>query len=471
MQAVLFVLVPAVMAASGETRPLDGCVPADAMVAYFGRPSPQMLNAPPDGTIDKVAGWIITLKAMGVIPEEGRVIADVVGTVPMLARRPHALVLLDISARHVPPRTYRLKEMQAALLIDGEGLSAEIDRRIRDLLATYSDAENGRIETVHAGGARYHRLIDRRLPEWAALAWGEVGGQFLLTFGEGAFPGMLDVLQGRGRVLADDPWFQQAHTRCRGANSGIEAYVNIARLRQRVSEVVKDRPAAVVRSLGMERADRLVWTVGFDGRALRSEVLAREVNGKDHYAMLTGKEMTASEVTAAIPPEAGAYAAFRFPLREAVRGGCRAYLDSRSPEARRRLTEGLRRLEDEFDFHAGAELVDQLGDHLVVHTYPRHPLGLPMLWTFWVQLNGDARIVRRTLDRMMSAWQRHIEGSEGTKVAIGLSPQIKLDPDGIWYLQLGLAGPALGVADGWIVVSYSPEAVRANLRYLTSRGG
>ena len=75
-------LVPAVVCALAATvaaepkvfRALDTCVPADAMAAYFARPSPEMLDARPGGTVDQIAGWLVMLKGMGVIPREGRVI-------------------------------------------------------------------------------------------------------------------------------------------------------------------------------------------------------------------------------------------------------------------------------------------------------------------------------------------------------------------------------------------------------------
>src|SRR5262245_40934859 len=78
--------------AAGETRPLDSCVPRDAMAVYFGRPSPEMISAPPGGAVEQLSGWIITLKAMGVIPQSGRVLADIVGSLPLLSRRPHAFM-------------------------------------------------------------------------------------------------------------------------------------------------------------------------------------------------------------------------------------------------------------------------------------------------------------------------------------------------------------------------------------------
>jgi hypothetical protein len=33
-------------------------------------------------------------------------------------------------------------------------------------------------------------------------------------------------------------------------------------------------------------------------------------------------------------------------------------------------------------------------------------------------------------------------------------------------MQLGVLGPSLAVTDGWIVISFSPYAVRQNVEYL-----
>jgi len=464
--AILFTLASALAAGPGEYRSLDTCVPAEAMAVYFGRPSPEMLNAPPGSVVDRLAGWLIALKRMGLIPQQGRVIADVAGTLPMLGRRPHTLVLLDITSKRIRPEVYRLKEMQAALVIDAEGMSDEFDRRIRDLLITYTDAENGRIDAVQAGEVSYHRLTDRRLPPWAVVEWGSVRRQLVVTFGSGVFSTMLDTLEGRSASLASDRWYARAHRRCRGATSGIEVFVDLARIRARVGEVVEGRPTEVLRALGLERAERLLWTVGFEGRALRSEVVAREIDGQDRYAMLTGKQVTSPEVASAVPPGATSYAAFRLPLPDSVRTARRAYLESQSPNKRRRWGQGWARLEQEFQFDVETGLIDQLGDYLVFHTYPRHPLALPMLGTIWIQVAGERAVVSQTVDGMMAAWQRYMNDPTDTRPAVSLSPRVRRDADGIWYLQLGLLGPAVAVADGWIVISFSPEAVRENLAYL-----
>ena len=46
--------------------------------------------------------------------------------------------------------------------------------------------------------------------------------------------------------------------------------------------------------------------------------------------------------------------------------------------------------------------------------------------------------------------------------------QMKQDPDGIWFIHLGIQGPALMVTDRWLIISFSPQAVRLNASLLGS---
>lgn len=455
---------------AGESRPLGSCVPRDAMAVYFGRPSPEMMATQPAGAITQLSGWIITLKAMGVIPAQGRVLADLVGTLPLLSRRPHAFMLLDVTSRPVAENVYRLNTMQSALVLDDQEVGLDIERRMRDLIATYTDAANATIKPLKAGNLTYQRLYDARLPEWAVLEWGTHGHQFVLGFGEGAFMRVLDTLQGRTPSLADDPWYAMAHEKCHGATSGIEMYVDIVRIRKRVGEVAKGRPEEVLRSLGLERAERMVWTVGFEGPALHSEALGHTQGGRDEYVMLTGPAVNAPEVTAAIPPDATRYAAFRFPLAPAVRSAKEAYLSSQSPSKRQNLHELWARLEREFGFNLEEDLVARLGQDLVFHNWPPHPLGVPLLCTVWIGYTGDRASMTAKLDRILQAGQELMTHPlVQSQPSRGLVPRLMRGEDGIWYFQLGLIGPAVAVADRWLVLGYSREAVRQNLAYLEQR--
>jgi len=67
------------------------------------------------------------------------------------------------------------------------------------------------------------------------------------------------------------------------------------------------------------------------------------------------------------------------------------------------------------------------------------------------------------LDRLLEGAQTYVR--EQTEAPSALS-WLKRDADGVWYVQFGLLGPALAVADEWVVISYSPQAVRQNLQWL-----
>jgi len=200
-----------------------------------------------------------------------------------------------------------------------------------------------------------------------------------------------------------------------------------------------------------------------------SDVLARQQSGRDLFVRLTGPGVAHPEVEAAIPDESPGYAVFRFPLADAFRTWHHAYMHSQSPGRRQRFRSGWAKVESEFGFDTDSGLVAHLGRHLVLQPYPEHPLGLPLL-SIWIEIDPTSREdVARTLDRMMTAWQSYMNPPESEETArFSLQPRIRHGPDGVWYLQLGIVGPAVAVADRWIVISFSPQAVRMNLKHLES---
>ncbi|MBI4581521.1 MAG: hypothetical protein HY718_17605, partial [Planctomycetes bacterium] len=320
---------------------------------------------------------------------------------------------------------------------------------------------------------------------------------------------LLDVLRGRKPSLADDPWFPGAHERAQGSYSGLEVYGDLARIRERLEEDVRERPSAVMEALHIRQPAKLIWTTGHDERAIRSIVVGRALSGEDIFAVLAGRQIAAPEVLAAIPDQASTYFVLRGPLADVFRGIRAAYLESQSQGQRRAVRELWTRLQQRYGFDSETEVLDQLSDHFIVHTWPPHPLKLPALWSVWIQVHGDWRLVARAVDRMMTAWQESLNdegddliaaaealiarsGSRRTtapapnsskstattpnalkpaatrRAAFRLSPQVRREPDGLWSLQLGLINPAVAVTQGWIVIAWSPEAVRANLNHLDS---
>ena len=101
------------------------------------------------------------------------------------------------------------------------------------------------------------------------------------------------------------------------------------------------------------------------------------------------------------------------------------------------------------------DIFSHLGHTVVIHDYPEHPLRLSVARTLLVCIDGDAEALRRRID--------HLLGCVGPQLPQAGLLRLRQDADGVWYLQYGLLGPALVVTDDWLMVSFSPTAVRRNL--------
>jgi hypothetical protein len=87
--------------------------------------------------------------------------------------------------------------------------------------------------------------------------------------------------------------------------------------------------------------------------------------------------------------------------------------------------------------------------------------------TVLVEIAGSSMAVQTWTDRLLRRWQRHLDSPSSDWQPL----TVKQAPDGVWYLQAGLYGPALAVTNRWIVISHSPAAVRQNVAHLESRSG
>ena len=116
---VLQCVIGVVLSAGTDARILERSIPADALAVYAGRPAAELTATQPAAGPNAMTAWMIALGAMGVIPDQGRIVADILATLPLVNRQTHAIALLDITAQQVAEDSYRLNDMQAALLIDG----------------------------------------------------------------------------------------------------------------------------------------------------------------------------------------------------------------------------------------------------------------------------------------------------------------------------------------------------------------
>jgi hypothetical protein len=132
-------------------------------------------------------------------------------------------------------------------------------------------------------------------------------------------------------------------------------------------------------------------------------------------------------------------------------------------ETRNTLRRIWTKLEARPGFDVQRKLLDHLGGHVVFHHYPPHPLGLPIAVTALIELKGGASQVRETLDTIATAFQQAMDKAEAEDR--GPPPwRLARDEDGTWYIRLGpIAGPAWTVTNDFIVLSWSPWALRTYL--------
>ena len=90
-----------------------------------------------------------------------------------------------------------------------------------------------------------------------------------------------------------------------------------------------------------------------------------------------------------------------------------------------------------------------------------------MLCTVLIEIEGSTTSVRHSLDAALGHY-RQLLARPSDDPGRSSASWLRRDSDGGWYVQFGLVGPAIGVADGWIVFGYSPQAVRLNIEYLQS---
>ncbi len=467
--SVVFAAVAGSAPATVRLADVTDCVPADTLLMVAGRPIVDAGAAPSAASQPDSQGFIqqllVVAAQLHLLPPEARVAGDVAGTLPLLGRYPYAFALLDITGRPLPSGGHRLAQMQAAMIFDTGGDHRALVQRIRQLLVTYTNSEVSRLEEIPLDGGTRYRLIDSRLPPWTVIEWGPLGPYFVVSIGEGAWDRILATYRRKTLAVADDPWYIGACLQTRTPRAFIECLLAAARMRERLANVLAGGPNEVLRAIQADKLDRSILLVGFEGRAVTAGVVLNG-DGRDHLIILSESIPAGDNAAEAVPPGARRYGFTRQPLDVWARGLRDAYLAIQGEPAATKLRGGWARLEEEYGFSAERDLLAHLGVRMVVHDYPLHPLRIPLLWTYLIEIDGAEADVRRAVNGMMRAWQAAMAAKVAENPETGIAPQIRRTGDGIWFIHLGLAGPAVAVTPRWIVIGFSPEAVRENLRLL-----
>jgi hypothetical protein len=469
----LCLLLPA--QSSAGQRPITALVPADCLVAYLAKPygqpaaaSAPATTAPVDAMPSEISisSIIVFLSASGLIPDEGQVFADIAAALPLLGRFEHAVVLLDISSRVVQTTTrpsaedngevsLRLKDLQAAVIFRTAGEQKVVLDQINRIVGRYTNADVAALAAVSADGRAYQRLTDERLPGWAVWEWGRLDDFFVVSFGAGAFERIVSAHGNKTPSLAEDPWFASATAKTGGDKAIAQWFIALSRLEECLTHVAQRRHTRVVRALEADGITHDLWTIGRQGQAL-TWFRCYQRSGEDVVRRYSDPQNYSPYQRRIIPVEASHFAVIHVPTRWLVDNLPRAWLAAQSESHVRAWSMIWSRLEEETGIDIRSGLIDHLGENVVIFDYPPHPLKVPFAMTVAIEID-NRKAVQMATDTLLGAWRRYLDEQAGKKL---LRVKVRHDADGVWYLQAGILGPAMKVTDRYIVISWSPQALR-----------
>ena len=381
---------------------------------------------------------------------------------PVLQRYPRAYLLHDIGLRRLETGGNRLDRLAMSLVLQTGSDTAAVRGLVQQFLNSYTNEESGLLEKITIAGHSFHRLTDSSVPSWVVWEWGQVDDLFIVSIGTGSSERILRALAGDGPTLLSDDWFQTGHRHTQGTAARLELYLNVASLQERIGESAQDRFRAVVDSLDLQFSEKSIWTIGTEERAYTCYAYHRK-DGADLLARISDPRTYRPEHKQLIPAEAKTYTILNTHCAALVRRIRSTYLSAQRLEKRFDLIRGWDTLARTQKVNFEGDVLRQLGNHVIIHDHPRHPLGLPLMRTILIEISGDSDRVRWALDRTFSYCASLLTIAAAKRKMPAVSLALRHAPDGIWYLQYGIYGPAITVADGWLIISYSPEAVRVNL--------
>lgn len=443
---------------------LVDAVPRDVVAAWFNA-GPEEGGAAGAGSAFGVAAEVVDRATeVGLLSKVGlsvRAWMDGLLVTSVLLEHPHAVVLFDIRAAPRADGGHELASLHAAVIIHTGGPDAAIDRRIQHLLNTYTNSDESVLSQDTRAGRVTYTLADRRLPDWAKIQWGRRGDLYVAAIGDGCYRRVIDVLEKRSPSLSADAWFAEAFGQAGGASASAACYVRFDAARKGADNLLVKKIDRVQTVLHLDAAERGFWTLARAGRAFEANAFLRRSGEDDLVAIAGGRFFSEKVPRSTIPDQATGYVVLNGDSRGLFHMICEAYLASRSIAAQQKSQAFWGNVEKGAGVDIDRDIFSRLGRPLVIHDYPRHALQLPLAWTLVVPVDGDAEALRRHVDRLLE-----FAAKEYLKAGV---TRLRHDPDGVWSISWGISGPALVVTDRWLIVSFSPYAVRQNMVHLIGR--
>lgn len=467
---------------SESEKPISDLIPADSLVAFRAKPQNWLAPASqPTSQVEQLSGTaaiaqiLAFLSASRMVPDEGQVFSDIATALPLLGRYEYAIVLIDISSRVVQNSSsqgdndetelsLRLEQMRGAIIFRTGGEHREVVEQLNRIIGRYTNEEVARLESHSGPGQQSQRLIDERLPGWAVWEWGPMGDFFVVSFGSGAFEAVAQTHQGQRPCLTNDKWYQKAGEKTQSPVVMMQCYLALEKLKHRLGTVVSERSSRVLTALGANKVTQDLWTIGLNGKAITwYRCFQRE--GQDQIRFYSDPQAFSAENTRIVPPEAAHYAVIRVPTQWLFKDLPRAWVSARSDSQFQTWSRIWQRLEDESGLNLDDTLVKHIQSNVVLFDYPPHPLKIPLALTIAFEID-DHESVRAAVNSLLNAWSRYLDDRAKRSRSSLVRMRVLRDKDGIWYLRAGILGPALKVTNRYIVISWSPQALRQALRYI-----
>ncbi len=461
---------------SSVDRPIADLIPQDALIAYMAVPYGS-LDRPSDATSQPaasrptatIATILAFLNASGMIPDEGQIYADIASALPLLGRHEHAIVLLDASSKLVQradgnaeEMPLRLKHLEAFILLRTNGQNVEVLKHLNRVVGRYTNTDVAHLESQVALEFAYQRLVDSRLPEWAVWEWGQLDNDYVICFGRGTFEQVAATYAGKTPSLLKDPWYARSRANLVTDRTLAHWFIGFDRVAKRLGEISQPRVDRVLSNLQASSITRDMWVVGLHDRALSwSRVYQRD--GDNVVRRYSDPAAYTADMLRVIPDEARHYTILNVPTRWLVDNVPQAWIGAGSEQSIRQWQNIWNGLEAETGIDLSGYLSENLGDHMILFDYPVHPLEIPFAMTIAIEIKNP-RAVRTAIDAVMSAWGQYLEAIASKSKSRLAKVDVHRAEDGIWYLQAGIFGPGIKVTDRYVVISWSPEALRQALK-------
>ncbi len=431
-------------------------LPGDVIAAYAAAgPVVSESDSAPGAPVPTLSLTLLEQAQMlglfGVVDTCTRQWLDSLAAASLLFQYPHAVALFDISATPRDDGGHELAGLNAAVIVETGTNAAAVNRRVQHLLDTYTNAEHSTLTTEKLGERTWMTLRDQRLPKWLVIRWAVIDDRYVIAIGADALHRVIATLDGDAPSLARDDWFSSAAQSLDAPSASFWLFIRLTELRRSVDRKLGRKIGDVLSAIRLGEVSRGLWTTRRQGRALQMGAYLRRGNTNEHERIADRRFKTRLREDV-IPEAATRYAVVDCNPVRVVRGVAEAYLSSRSPGKADRSRASWRNLQKKSGIDIERDIIKRLGHTVVIHDHPPHPLRIPGVRTMLIRVDRESNVLRRKIDELLT-YVRDV------LIPPGLF-QLRHTDDGVWHVLYGLNGPALTVLDRWVVIGFTPSAVR-----------